>query len=438
MPIKITRQTLEVLGTNLGQVTPAGIGTIYVPFLRNNWKASVEIDTLWETVISASGTSGKEERVSLKPRPSRVVTSTITGMDAGESAALQNSILTMMQGYGSDGRGGVPFPLYSDRTEATQNNYGASFIECDVSNRRFYRGQRVAFVPQTYQRRDYNGTLGTAFYGQIDEIFGNGISLVDPIDFDVLRADHIYPLIDIHPNLGFQTQLITDEHAQTRIRVIEKDGNNTLPPSWLEDVSYLFDYYNGYPIFDLTPNWKTQVVQGYDRLGIQYPNGRTSFTVPFGERPQVYFNITEMSLTRKEAWDLLRFFDSRRGRALPFWTIQPLTSWRPLAINNNYIDVPDHDYAQNVEDYFQYVGIEANEGLFVRSISSVTEFNGYFRIGFSDPFTSVPTPIRAAPAYLTRFNSDSHRQVWTTEAVSGARLEIKQILSEGSLAIPNL
>ena len=443
MPLRVTRQTLEVLGTSLGVVTPLGIGTLFPPFFKPNWRQSIALESAWRTNITQAKSSGAEERTQQYKRPVRTQTCLVTGMNQQESTQLQFSLMAMSGVGGTNRNKGVPFPIYPDRTELTTSaNTGSSFLSCDTRYKRFYRGQRAALVPRNYSRFALTASPDvwiTAEYVEIENVYSNGLDLTDPTIEDRVSGDHVYPMMDIHPNLSTKINPITDNHAELKLIVLEQDGASTLPPSWIGEIDEFVDYSLGYPIFALDTNWKSKI--GFDilRQGSRFASGRGTITETEADRPTVRFSVSELDSTRQEAWNLLRFFDSRQGRTKPFWMIQPLTMWEPTSVTSpDKLDIPNYDYLQNLQDYITHVGIEYTDGSCeVVSVSSIVVQGTGYRITTSN-FSSVLTIRRISPAWLSRFSSDALRQVWTTEGVSTTGVGIQQVLDESAVAITNL
>ena len=103
MPLRVTKQTLEVMGTNLGIVTSIGAGTIFPPFFKANWRQTVDLESAWKTNITRAKSSGAEQRTQQYRRPIRTQTCLITGMSQQESTQIQFSLMGLMGiGGGAD------------------------------------------------------------------------------------------------------------------------------------------------------------------------------------------------------------------------------------------------------------------------------------------------------------------------------------------------
>ena len=331
----------------------------------------------------------------------------------------------------------TPFPLYSDVTTLDSSLLSSGVeVLCNIQYKRFYKGQRVAFVEPHFKRRDF-GVLANAIYGEIKEVYGTGFTLVDPLVFTMGRGTMIFPMIDIHPGLKYETNLMSDETIVANIKTHELDGQSALPASWGEDVSQLFSYYEGNPIFKLDTNWASRVQQEFVRAGTSFYQGRANHTELHATVPQIQVSISELDITREEAWELLRFFDSRRGRTNPFWIIQPLTTHSVFAITSTYVDIPAWDYLDNLQTFMKYIGFEdTSRNLHIRKVSSIVlQAPDRFRVTFNDPFTSVPTVAKVAPAWLSNFTQDNLEQGWKTNHHSSCRLSTLQVLDEATYSI---
>ena len=121
--------------------------------------------------------------------------------------------------------------------------------------------------------------------------------------------------------------------------------------------------------------------------------------------------------------------------------MQPLTMWEPTTVTTTYIDVPDHNYRQNISDLIKHIGIKDSDGtIHIKAVDSVTDITDGYRIDFSsDPFATAPTDVKdAAPAWLCRFGSDTLKQTWATDTVSNSPISIVQVLNEKTVSLSNM
>ena len=440
MPIKVTRQALEFLGINPGVVSPASQGTLYPPILQNDWASQVKVTTSWQTAISRSPFTGTEQRDSLGSRPVRSVQTTFKGMSQAESTSVQMSLMSMMGVPGS--KQGVPFPIYSDFA-ITKNQLGSTetLISCDTIHKRFYIGQRIALVNPYHARAEYSGVKAYATYAIVKNISFDSIEIEDPIGEVLPLGSIVYPLIDCLPSLSMNTQLVTDYYSEATITATEKDAGSTLPPTWIGEIDQYFDYHEGYPIFDFVPNYASTVTQGYIRYGRSNSTGRSTTVSLNEDKPVLTYSFSDLNTSREEAWQLLQFFDSRRGRALPFWTVQPLTTWKALDITTSSITVPDYDYRANIGTYISHVAIiDHSDKVYIKSIENISAVGDSFVLGFpvNEEFSTVPTVKRVAPAWLARFASDTLDQSWITDHHQTSDITIEQLSEEKSVSVTNL
>lgn len=427
MPIRITKQSIDVAAPFTGRVEPLSPGSIYVPFFRANWRNSIEVTTAWRTSISRAHNTGAGSRTSLVERPSRSISATITGLNQAQSTQLHMFLSTLSSR-------GTPFPIYTDFTRLnTTLGSSATDVDADIRYKRFYPGQRVAFIHPQYQRVNY-GVEAYAIYGEILDTYDSGFELIDPLGFDIPADYIIFPMMDVSPELELETRIITDNHIETRITVLEQDGPSTLPESWrgLPNTNT----YEGYPILQIDPNYKTNISKSYLRHGQRFGQGRSYITALYSEIPHARWDFQELRLSREEGWNWLNFFDSRRGRTFAFWIIDPHTLWNIISLTTTYVEIADVDYLDNLQTYLHYVGFNTGD---IRKVSDITNpASGIYRITFEDPFLSVPDARYVTQAALSIFEQDAMTETWITDDKYSTEVMITQELNDKEITIPFL
>lgn len=431
MPVRLTRQIIETLGINPGRVEPQSfitdLGTYFPPVYEPDWTNRIEFTTSWQTAISQSPLTGTEERHSLKTRPTREISFSTSSMSQAGSMQLQMSTFQLMNAR-------TPMPIYCDLTTLVRAvGTSATEIECYTLHKRFFSGQRALVVKRDFSRFDISGVNSYGFYIDIKEvaldrlIVEQGAVLV-PLD----GTELLFPCMDVHPLLKQDGTLYSDFYTSARVTALEIDGNSTLPPSWQGEIGAYHDYYEGYPIFKIEPNYATSVKQSYFRPGKEFRSGRSTQVASYSDLPSIALEYSEFNTSRREAWDLLRFFDSRRGAAEAFWAIQPLTSWKYITTTDTSVQAEGFDYLDVTKKYIKHIGIETTEGdLYVKAIDDITEASSRFTIDFSsDRFTVVPNIRRVSPAWLCRFDDDSLTQKWDTDRIETSTVKIMGLRNE--------
>lgn len=435
MGIKVTRLSVEVAGASLGTVAPKSPSTIYTPFVRNNWADAVVVESAWRTTIATSESTGSEQRVQRRKRPVRTLDATITSMSQEESLDLQMTIQEMQR------RSDTGFPLYCDRTEFSSNASSTDTkIFCDVRFKRFYNGQKVVLTDRHFKRRNY-GVKALGLYAFISSVDQDGLTLQSPLGYAFSAGDFIFPIIDVHPNLSTTVSLLSDYYTETKLTALELDGPSCLPSTWAGAEPPPGASFESLPILEIRPNWKQKVQQKLIRKGVSYGSGIGSQVSLSADKPQMSVQFSTSDYSREEAWDLLRFFDSRQGRTKPFWLVSPLSVWAPVAVNTSYVEVPDHNYLANIQDLVGHIALTDSRGVsLIKKVDSVTTGIGTFKLNFTtNPFASAPSGIVSiAPAWRSRFDSDSLRQAWATDTVSSSPINVVEILNEKEAGVSNL
>jgi len=378
MPINITRLSLEAIGAQLGTVVPRTPTSSYTPFIRNNWVDTVTIDTTWMTVLASAEATGAEQRIQRRKRPVRTISARCTAMTQEDSVDMQMVIQEMQK------KSSTAFPLYCDRSELTKNyNNDDTELYCDTRQRRFYKGQKILLVKGDYSRFQATSSVKAAgAYLFIEEVRSDSL-VVAPLSYHFPAGSHVFPVIDVHPDLKMKTELLTDRYSIVKMKALEIEGKSCLPSSWAGATPPPGNLYEGHPIMEIRPNYATKVEQSFLRKGSRFKSGKGSHTALHADAPQIAFKYTDSNFSREEAWDLLRFFDSRQGRTKPFWVMQPLTFWEPLAITKTYIDVPDHNYIANMINLVKHIGIKDSSGtIHIKAVDEIINHPGQL---FKDP-----------------------------------------------------
>lgn len=427
MPIYVTKQSFDVLGINPGTVEPLDLSTTFAPFILPDWSSPIIVSTEWMTSISVSPITGTEERISLQSRPTRTL-SFVSSIINQETGFQTQMTLNRMMSHE------IPFPLYSDQIFLTAPATSSdTVLQCDSTVfKRLYLGQRLMIAKRDHNRFVVAGTAkAPVLYGIVKDITADTITLEDPVGVDLEGNEIVYPCFDSLPILSSVIDLETDFFGNSRITVLEKSGSNTLPPTWIGEVDTWMDYYKGYPIFKIEPNYNTKVRQTHVRQGVKTGVGRGTVIDLYGELPDIQIKYTELSVSRREAWDMLRFFDSRRGTALPFWVIQPQTAWKFEGNTSTSVDISNTDFLDSINTYIKEIGIEDSTGKqYIRTVTSTSATLESFTLNFNE---SLPEGIiikRVTPAWLCRFGMDELSQSWQTDHIEFSDVNIIGIRSE--------
>ena len=420
---RITRQTLEVLGSSLGEVRPRDPGTIFPPFLRNDWSSGVEVTTSWMTDMRQSEWYLREDAVSLKTRPTLSVTASLFGTDNEES--FQHLLAGMRLS-----RGEHPVPLWSDFVRLTAAP-SSVLLPCDPSYRRFYPGQRVGIVKNDWSRVTFPGpATGFVEYGIVDQVTSRGILLTEAPVASWGKNDMVYPMIDCLPLPSLSGTLHTDHHMSSSISVTEFGGMSNLPPTFRELPEHLYDVH--------TVNNETLPVVSFNewtnapRIALRMPggsiqSGKGMIENTMGYNPLLSWQFSVLFESREKAWELQQLFDACRGRGRQMFFINPLTTFDVKQMGTTYVKVGNVDNMSELLDgqYIKEVGIEMADGERVfRRVDSITADGDDWRLNFDQTYNGGGTPVRVSTAHQARFGSDSLTFRWLTDQVCECSFEI--------------
>jgi hypothetical protein len=432
--IRVTKESIEVLGKDLGRVTPINLSTSRFGFWRANWRAQVDFSTTWQTDITRAHDSLAEQRTGLQERPVHSMRSLLTGMTHEEATRLLMHMHRLAKHR-------HPVPLFQDQTTLLADASGTTLV-CDTLDRSLYLGQRVAVLPRGHARiqTDVNEFVDV-FFGEIAALSPTGITLVDPLPVTIPAGGHVYPLIDCLEILTSEFDLHTDQVPEVEIQAHELSGISTLPPSWDEDVDAYFPTFEGLPIFDVHPNWRDRVRMRIAREGERYAAGLSESQDVQGDRARFGFEMDYLEATRADALKIRRFFDSRRGRLRPFWLLSPQTFWKTTGVSTTHMGIEPFGYMEDIEEFLTHVGIELTDGTtYVREIEDVQQIDTpalrYRIIWSSNPLPSAPTNVeRVTAAHLARFDSDTLTERWHTDTTVETSLSFTELLNEASVAL---
>ena len=194
-----------------------------------------------------------------------------------------------------------------------------------------------------------------------------------------------------------------------------------------------------YPILSKEPDWSL-VSLDWARDGRQEPLGYGLVTSLDGPRPRYMFKALWRETERADVWSMLKLFDSRRGRTLPFWLLHPCDFWEVLAVGATYLDITPQGDITDISTFLDHVGIVQTDGTrLIRNISSVVDNGSSWRINLSASISVTLAQLsRACPAFFVRFVRDSIEEVWLTDEVCEIALEMVEVLNEADVTVTNI
>lgn len=423
----VTRMLQQVYALSTKTVeTPDLPAAMPAPFLHN-WQSFVSLETAFLTDVTASAGSASEERRSLRSSPGRTETVTFTGLTKADSARLIAACLRYMHQLNV-------FPLYSDVMLVTAASSG-SVLKCSPDTRRVFVGQLLLVC-------EWNGRrLVNAQYLTVQNVSSVRVA-TDPITGTIPAGAKIFPMMQIVPSLDVTPVLLTDDKVAVALTATEVLGATTLPPS-AEDNEVELDFVPwsaGRPIFSFGFDWSESLQVKLVRAGEKYGQGRDQIVDLAAARPQFGFIFKRAFLSRGDFWEYLRFAESRRGRQIPFWVVNPQTLFTVYGISGSDIEVePTTDDAVDWSVFLEYLGVLKTDGTYyISSISSVAIDGVTKRITFtmdSAPGFTGADVRRVTSAHLCRFARDNVSERWSTAGVVHVESEIIELLNEVSAPV---
>lgn len=419
--LNLTRMSYEVLsrkGPN--PIVPLALASDFDLFMHN-WTQTPVLENSWLTDVQQSGVNGAEERRGLSMKPTRTVSFLWLCEGLTEADRLLVALRKMAQAR-------FQVPLYMDQVElAVAASSGTKILTFDPQQRRFFAGGRVAIV-----RRSSGMVPVTYQLGQIFTQTTTTLTLVDNLTANVAVGDIVVPIIDCEIALTPSIHFDMAYGASVKMTVSEVSGASQLP-AHDSDNPFGFDTYQDKPIFDINPNWISGFDQGFDHQGERYNAGRTANVYTVGDRSRLVTNYF-FSFQRDEAWDIVQFFDTRRGRLRSFWLVDQDQIWLPVSTSGTtFLDVdPEGDFDMFTED-MDYVGVVLNDGTtIIREVVTIEETLGVWRITPTEDFPVFDTDdvVRVARARIVRFDSDAMQETWVSDDVMTTRLGFIECLNE--------
>lgn len=414
--IEISRLNWEVIGRRFIAMSPCDMPALW-EFFAHNWADEIKLTTRYRTAVSRGAESLAEDRTQLFERPRRTIEVRYTELGLDDKANLQRLIQSMRSMTTED----WVVPLYCDMGLVTQDAAsGQPVVRGDFRRRRFFTGGRVMLVPLVGPGGDTQKIDGTnqVFVSYIsyknDE---NEFVLADNLDFSVLANGAVLmPLMCVHPHMQHRFRRYNGRVWDVTFEFEEKGGPTCIPATQ-DDVPPDFDVYRNWPILRARHNFSRAMDITIFQEGEQPELGRGKITVARGEAARVKhrFRLVEDS-DRDVMWDYVRFFDSRKGRLLPYWLVDQEAVFTVANIQTNFIDVVKVGDFTEFQKQMDYFGFELLDGTcYVREIITIQDIGTAWRLTVADtlptiPFQNVALAGRARP---TRMLEDAFTEVWS-------------------------
>lgn len=398
-----------------------------------NWEGEISIETRWRTDVTRPKGSNRTERWSLATRPSRRLRAKISGLSKDESHALLQAAFRHTDAFGA------PVPLYPDAVNVT--SAAGVVIQGDFRRRRFFTQGRVVVFPLTHSTKKSDNTV---FHATIQEITPTSCT-IDAAPRTITSRDVVIPCIDTELLTEASGTAHTDTVWETEMEWNEVEGASTLPALWppcvpgnAEILSPICEILDDLPIFPFDPNWGAGIeitpTREIDSDSVGRSNVQNADGLPFH-----VIRMTLQGYDRERSWNILRFFDSMRGRAGDFYLIHPLRPW-----TFNAVPAVDRVWIKAVGDreavirYFRRVVLTRADGTKVsRYLNNVADLGDRFSLVFS---VNLPDTafVDVQPIMVCNFDSDSIEEGWaTTEIAPALELTINENPDPGNSSATN-
>jgi len=421
---RLARIGMEVLSRPIPLVYAKSLATGVVEAFVHNWSGEVNMDTAYQTSVSASADNVSEERRAKADRPRRTLD--LTWQSMGKTSL--DRMLVVLRKMADD-QWSIPLyqdPIFLDAgyTDAPGNKT----LTCTYTDRRVFVGGRVCIM---VFGGDYQPT--TVYFKTVEEKADTGLILDENVGQDLtVRKTIIFPCIDVQYLMDPSLEYITDRYARVALTVDEIYGDSALPPMQI-GVPRGFYAYDDIPIFDPDHDWSVSRRINYVREGSVSAQGRGEVHDLQGDHARLETSW-RIAGERSTVFDILRFFDWARGMLRAFWTIDPEAIWAPKALALSYVEVSPQGDSDDFQLDFDYVGLRMSDGTkIVRPVSGFNILGDSWRINVSANFPSgldVSDIQGVARARKSRFSSDSISESWRCDDWGIIDLKTIELLEE--------
>lgn len=266
--------------------------------------------------------------------------------------------------------------------------------------------------------------------------WASAVILLNPAARGMSRQ--LYPALEADVELRDEFEVVTGRVGVAgSVEVTETPGPSALDPLVVpgmlpaEFPTHTEDFGDGnvtLPILDTEINWDN-VHFGQRREGTQTATGITVTTDVFGDYPRITADLPFLPTARSDCFAVMRFFDSRGGRAFPFWMIAPPTGEQVLSItggSNENITLAAHTTERDWESV-KYIGVrlKATGAVTIHRITSSAEVAGVHTLIVSPGLpTTVQADLDFYTAHLCRFDADEFPERWVNQRVQSFFLPV--------------
>ena len=392
--------------------------------MQVNWKNPVTVRTGFETRIEQALTLSEQRRL-LRGTPRRSISCTLTGTGRVETLSARQ-LLTRRS------MAGFLMPLYSDQIELTAaaNSPATTATVLTSDARRCFVGDRAVLMSRK------NGVTSDFEVVEVSGVASQTITFTGGITGDYPAGSVLIPLMESHMVDSYSNGFVlTDDKADFQ----NFTAQEIVGPTQIEGVSTVgsnpsgFDTFDSLPVFD-GPIDYSQIRFGLNRIGAFSDVGIGQLPVFYGERAVQTFSALVQCTNRAHAWDLLRFFESRGGRAYPFFFRSPLKDYLYAGVNGNNLLVEDTGDLLDW-NYRPYLVMELSDGSYdYREINTVTQNGSNHEISFVGG-DALGTVVSARQLFKVRMFRDEIAERWLTTDRCQMTLEVVEVLEEKTVSM---
>lgn len=399
-------------------------------YFFHNWVTACRVETRFRTEIVPSREDGTEERVAIAERPFRAVSLRWTGLDEAQQSRIVHALwrATGQRTY---------VPIYPDQQRTSASSPAAgSTINVPTASSRFAIGSEVLIVSRDGETRERK---------TVQTFDANTITTTSALANTYAAGSFVFPMI-------LAELLPSSDHSATTRAVGKVDATfaeafsgdaipasaDTDEPGALGvDTSDANEDAPEAPVLNLSPNYVVPVSGQIQRTVDRTDLGLGSVFTARGPRGSFGWDFGYLAFTKAASSDLLEFFESRRGRLMPFYFVNPVIDWELSSIAVGHVDVTAVGNVEDLQDSLEYIAVVLNDGtVHIRKVSGVTSGGGNFAIAVAVNFPAISAGdvARVTPAHFCRFARDELTQDARTDKVSFWRVSIVEVLGEATAA----
>lgn len=440
---KVSRLSSESFARrgSAGAVVPLALSGNDDELFLHDWADECALTSSYLTDVTVAAT-GAEARRGLRLKPARsmdvVWRQSNEEFDADDFSRLDRLYVYLRRLTSQR----MAVPLFPDmRTLDAAYASNVDTLAFDTSRGRWFVGARVAVVLLST-----SGSYSSHTFHLIETLTDSQITLTANLGVAVPAGSIVVPMMDCEIVLEVDMKHETGCLAEVTLTVDEIPGASQLPAT-KADTPNNVPTHLGAPILDVDPDWSDGVRRGRSRQGREIRSGRARGVAVEGSRSRERHDLTFVNgracgdePAKQDAWKLVEFFDTRRGRLRSFWHVDHQYIWTAAVLSTGSVQI---DPFGDIDDFREelvggQIGIVMSDGTFyVRDVSAVNDgVTWEVLISPVLPSGLDPTAVtRVARARRVRFDSDEMEESWTNAGLVETKLKIIEVLEEKDVAL---